>query len=53
LVDKEHRALPLWPWLATGGVVAAGAVVAGFLLLKSPDKTAAGGGSGFPTIQLQ
>jgi hypothetical protein len=53
LVDKEHRAPAVWPWLATGGVVAAGAVVAGFLLLKSPDKTAAGGGNAFPTIQLQ
>jgi hypothetical protein len=37
LDDENHRA-SIWPWLAGGAAVAAGAVVGGYFLLKSDDR---------------
>jgi hypothetical protein len=39
-VTLQDRAAPIWPWLAGGAVVVAGAVVGGYFLFKSQDTTA-------------
>ena len=41
LVAEPHPA-PLWPWIAGGAVLAAGAVVGGYFLLRPRDERAAG-----------
>ncbi len=38
-LEDEKRGGPLWPWIAGGVVVAAGAVVGGYFLLKPQDQT--------------
>jgi PEGA domain len=39
-LEDERRGLGVWPWLAGGVVVAAGAVVGGYFLLKPHDEQA-------------
>jgi hypothetical protein len=39
-VTLQDRAAPIWPWVAGGAVVLAGAVVGGYFLFKSQDTTA-------------
>lgn len=39
LLREAHAGAPVWPWIVGGAVVAAGAVVGGYLLFKPQDST--------------
>ncbi len=41
LENEKHQGTLLWPWIAGGGAVVAGAIVGGYFLFKSPQETQA------------
>lgn len=51
-LEAEARGAAVWPWVAGGLVLAAGAAVGGYFLFKSPDQGAAEYSGSFGTVHL-